>query len=78
MSARGSGESFSVIGDVVGIAARLEAMTKECSHPVLCSEPVAAAVGFGGGLVELGQLDATAPRAWGWTPPAQTRAGASA
>lgn len=69
---------FSVIGDVIGIAARLESQTKECGHPVLCSEAVAAAVGFGGGLVELSRADAAAPRLWGWTPPAQAVAGAGA
>lgn len=69
---------FSVIGDVIGIAARLESQTKECGHPVLCSEAVAAAVGFGGGLVELRPADAGAPRLWGWTPPAQSVAGAGA
>ncbi|MDP2810048.1 MAG: adenylate/guanylate cyclase domain-containing protein, partial [Rhodocyclaceae bacterium] len=60
---------FSVIGDVVGIASRLEAMTKEYAHPVLCSGEVAAAVGFAGGLVDLGTPAADAPRLWGWTPP---------
>lgn len=76
----GSGQrrEFSVIGDVIGIAARLEAMTKESGYPVLCSEAVATAVGFGGGLVELGQPDAAAPRVWGWIPPAQVAPGRGA
>ncbi len=69
---------FSVIGDVIGIAARLESLTKDSGHPVLCSEAVAAAVGFGGGLVELPAADAAKPRLWGWTPPAQVAAGAGA
>ena len=60
---------FSVIGDAVGIASRLESMTKEYPHPVLCSQEVAAAVGFTGGLVELGQPLPGAPHVWGWTPP---------
>ena len=60
---------FSVIGDSVGIASRLQAMTKDSGHPVLCSQPVAAAVGFGGGLVELASPGADAPPVWGWTPP---------
>ena len=60
---------FSVIGDAVGIAARLEAMTKEYAHAVICSADVAAAVGFAGGMVDLGQTAPGAPRLWGWTPP---------
>ena len=60
---------FSVIGDSVGIASRLQAMTRDCGHPVLCTQAVAVAVGFAGGLVELGAPSADAPAVWGWTPP---------
>lgn len=60
---------FSVIGDAVGIASRLEGMTRQYPQPVLCSEEVAAAVGFGGGLVDLGRPAPDSPRVWGWTPP---------
>lgn len=60
---------FTVLGDAVGIAARLEVLTKSFPHPVLCSQPVAAAVGGAGGLVELGNAGADLPPVWGWTPP---------
>lgn len=67
---------FSVIGDAIGIAERLEAMTKHCGHPVVCSQDVAAAVGFAGGLVELGQAAGDSLCAWGWTPPLTESEGA--
>lgn len=67
----GSGQrrEFSVIGEAVAAASRLEAMTKEYAHPVICAHAVAAAVGFGGGLVDLGAPKPDAPHVWGWTPP---------
>jgi len=67
---------FSVIGDAIGIAERLEAMTKHCGHPVVCSQEVAAAVGFAGGLVDLGQAAGDSLRTWGWTPPLTAPEGA--
>ncbi len=62
---------FSVIGNAVGIASQLEAITKKYAYPVVCSHAVAAAVGFAGGLVDLGAPADTpdAPHLWGWTPP---------
>ena len=70
---------FSVIGDAVGIAGRLEAMTKQFEHPVLCSEEIAAAVDYAGGLTDLGTAaDAPgSPRIWGWTPPLTAAPGAA-
>jgi class 3 adenylate cyclase/CHASE2 domain-containing sensor protein len=77
----GSGlrREFSVIGDAVGIASSLEAMTKKYGHPVLCSRDVAAAVGFAGGLVDLAGADPDARNShgiWGWTPPLTAPGGA--
>ncbi|MCK9380083.1 MAG: CHASE2 domain-containing protein [Sulfuritalea sp.] len=63
---------FSVIGDAVAVASSLETMTKEYAHPVLCSQDVAAAVGFAGGLTDLGPSAPDvpdSPHLWGWTPP---------
>jgi class 3 adenylate cyclase len=60
---------FSVIGDSVGIASRLQAMPGDLGHPVLCTQAVAAAVGYGGGLVELGTVGTDGLAVWGWTPP---------
>ena len=63
---------FSVIGESVGIAGRLQAMTKDLGHPVLCTQAVAAAVGHGGGLVDLGAVGTDGLDVWGWTPPVLT------
>jgi class 3 adenylate cyclase len=69
---------FSVIGDSVGIASRLQAMTADLGHPVLCTQGVAAAVGYGGGLVELGTAGSDGLAVWGWTPPPLATPGGSA
>jgi class 3 adenylate cyclase/CHASE2 domain-containing sensor protein len=77
----GSGlrREFSVIGDAVGIASDLEALTKKYGHPVICSRDVAAAVGFAGGLVDLAAADPDVRNShgiWGWTPPLTATGGA--
>lgn len=69
---------FSVIGNAIGIARRLENMTKKYGHPVICSQGVAAAVGVAVGLVDLGQSAPDmpdSPRIWGWTPLLKTPRG---
>jgi adenylate cyclase len=67
---------FTVIGDPVNTASRLESMSKTAGYPVICSNEVAAAVGFAGGLVDLGQqeIKGRSPlHVWGWNPPLAKR-----
>jgi class 3 adenylate cyclase/CHASE2 domain-containing sensor protein len=67
-----SRHEYTLIGDTVNAASRLEAATKSLGFPVICSEPVADAVGFSGGLVDLGmqEIRGRSPmRLFGWNPP---------
>jgi adenylate cyclase len=67
---------FTVIGDPVNTASRLESMSKTAGYPVICSNEVAAAVGFAGGLVDLGlqEIKGRSPlHVWGWNPPLTRR-----
>jgi len=67
---------FTVIGDPVNTASRLESMSKTAGYPVICSNDVAAAVGFAGGLVDLGtqEIKGRSPlHVWGWNPPLTRR-----
>jgi adenylate cyclase len=67
---------FTIIGDPVNTASRLEGMTKSVGFPVVCSHEVASAVGFAGGLIDLGEQAVkgrSALHVWGWNPPLTQR-----
>jgi adenylate cyclase len=67
---------FTVIGDPVNTASRLESMSKTVGYPIVCSNDVAASVGFAGGMVDLGQQDIkgrSSLHVWGWNPPLAKR-----
>lgn len=67
---------FTVIGDAVTTAARVQGLSKVLGYPIVCSEQVASAVAYAGGLEDLG-LQAVRGRAdvhvWGWRPPLALR-----
>ena len=69
-------QEYTAIGAVVNMATRLEDLTRTLPYPVICSAPVADAVGRAGGLQDLGvqPLREQAPIAvFGWHPPLSPR-----
>ena len=72
---------YTAVGDVIGTAIRLEALSKTLDFPVIVSGAVADGVGRGGGLADLGEQPlhgAAAIRVFGWNPPTGPAAGTSA
>ena len=47
--------SYSLIGDTVNLASRLEGLTKDFGVPLIAGEATAAAAGAAGGLRPLGE-----------------------
>lgn len=68
---------YSAIGDTTNVAARLEGLSKEVGYPLVCSQAVAAAIGFPDELVDLGKhaIKGRSPvHVFGWKPAVVTAA----
>ncbi|WP_020651792.1 adenylate/guanylate cyclase domain-containing protein [Massilia niastensis] len=64
--------AFTVVGDTVNVAARLEALSKEVGYPIVCSQAVAAALGHPPVLAALGEHQLRGRKGslalYGWRP----------
>ncbi len=64
--------AFTVVGDTVNVAARLEALSKDVGYPVVCSGAVALAVGYPAVLEPIGTQKLRGRQevlmAYGWRP----------
>lgn len=66
-----SRHEYTVVGDAVSFAAKMEGLTRALNYPVVCSAAVARAVENSGGLTDCGEQDVGGGRlrVYGWNPP---------